>query len=340
MTSKKYLRLQVLCIFCVVLFSLLDIYMYKKGYFEEKQLTLKYQETNDIDYKVYLKENDFFETDYLGKNKTYITSLIDYINVDYNYNIEFDHPVTGDYQYYVYATIESKKTNSDDKYWSKDYTITDTQTMNITDLKEYSIHENVNIDYNKYNSILNSFKKTVGLSSSDGILKVYLKVNNNIKGNGIESPIESKLLLQLPLSEMTIEASINLDEHNTVKEISKPIDSDKLSFQRTIGSIYLAAIISCLVLTLYFNKKRKSLNKYDNTLKKILNTYDGIIVNIKKLPLLANYKVIDVSSFDELLDAHSEVRMPINFYQEDDKCYFLLITDNTAWRYGMKRIKK
>ena len=179
MTNKKYFRLQLLCLFGIVLFSLIDIFMYKSGYFEEKKLTLKYQENSDIDpidYKVYLKDNDFFETEYLEKNKTYITNLIDHINVDFNYKIQFDHPVEGEYKYYVYATIESKKTNGDANYWSKDYRITDEDTMGIKNIKEFTIHKNVDIDYNKYNSILNAFKKSVGLSSTDGVLKVYLNI--------------------------------------------------------------------------------------------------------------------------------------------------------------------
>ena len=121
MTSKKYFHLQLLCAFAIVLFSLFGFYMYKSGFFEEKKQTLKYQENNDIDYNVYLKKNDFFETDHLEKNKTYITSLIDHINVDYKYNIQFDYPVEGEYKYYIYAVVESKKSNSEDKYWSKEY---------------------------------------------------------------------------------------------------------------------------------------------------------------------------------------------------------------------------
>ena len=338
MTSKKYAFLQIVCFFGILLFSFIDFYMYKGGYFEQKKTTLSYKYDNDIDYKVYLKKNDFFDRKYLGKNETYITSLIDHINVDYKYNIMYDNKVTGDVKYYISATIESKKNNSEAKYWSKDYRITDEKTGKINDSRSFTILENVDIDYNKYNSILNSFKKSVGLSSSSGYLKVFLNVESNIKGNGIESPVNSKLLLKLPLSEMTIEASIDVDEQNTVKTLTKYLETEKLKLYRTVGIVYASAVVICLILLLYFTKKKKDLNKYSNTLKKILNTYDGIIVNIKKLPDLTKYQVIDVSNFNELLDAHSEVRMPINFYEEENKCYFILLSDKNAWRYGMRKV--
>ena len=38
-----------------------------------------------MDYKVFLKENNDFETPFLEKDKKYIASLIDHIDIDYKY---------------------------------------------------------------------------------------------------------------------------------------------------------------------------------------------------------------------------------------------------------------
>ena len=87
------------------------------------------------------------------------------------------------------------------------------------------------------------------------------------------------------------------------------------------------------------NRKNNRVNAFENTINKYLDTYDSIIVNIDKFPTLSNYNVIEVSSFEELLDAHSEVRMPINFYKYNSKtCYFILMNDKTVWKYTMKKI--
>ena len=50
--------------------------------------------------------------------------------------------------------------------------------------------------------------------------------------------------------------------------------------------------------------------------------------------------MIKVESFEELIDAHSEVRMPINYYQTKDYSIFLLFNDNTAWKYVLEKRKK
>ena len=48
-------------------------------------------------------------------------------------------------------------------------------------------------------------------------------------------------------------------------------------------------------------------------------------------------KVIEVNTFSELIDAHSEVRMPINYYEEvtDYKSVFVLVSTNMAWVYTL-----
>ena len=340
MNNKKYLLFQLICIVGIILLSFIDIYMYNNNYFEEKKVTLKYKEDNSIDYKVYLKKNAFFETPYLEKGKTYITSLIKYINVDYNYKIEFDHPVSGEYKYYVSVTLESNKSNNETNYWTKDYIITDEKTIGINGVKQYTVHENIDIDYNKYNSILSSFKKTLGLSTANGIMKVYLNVNSNITGNKVSTPIESKMLIEFPLTEMTIEASVDEDVQNNEKEISKIIDASKVRFYIVLNYIFVGLIIVFFILLFYIEKIKKNMNKYESELKKILNTYDSIIVNIKQLPDISNFNVISVSSFEELLDAHGELRVPINYFKSSYKSYFILISEKTVWMYVMKRKTK
>ena len=64
------------------------------------------------------------------------------------------------------------------------------------------------------------------------------------------------------------------------------------------------------------------------------------IVNIKDLPDMDGYDVIKVESFEELIDAHSEIRKPINFYQTDDYSAFLLLSDNIIWQYVLRKKRR
>lgn len=52
---------------------------------------VNYTEGGSIDYNVFLKENEFYQEEYIGKDQSYVASLIDRIIADYSYTIEENH---------------------------------------------------------------------------------------------------------------------------------------------------------------------------------------------------------------------------------------------------------
>ena len=76
------------------------------------------------------------------------------------------------------------------------------------------------------------------------------------------------------------------------------------------------------------------ISNYHKEINKILSTYDSIIVNSDNIRDLSKYNVIKVNKFEELLDAHSEVRMPINYVEvKENYSIFVLINNDVAWIY-------
>ena len=73
---EKWIFAQVV-IACVVAVAILisSIVAYKLN----KTYYIGYRESGAIDYNVFLKDNEFFEQDYLGKDQSYVASLIDKI---------------------------------------------------------------------------------------------------------------------------------------------------------------------------------------------------------------------------------------------------------------------
>ena len=45
-----------------------------------KAYIVQYEESSNVDYNVYLKDNEFYKNNYLGENSDYVVSLIDYID--------------------------------------------------------------------------------------------------------------------------------------------------------------------------------------------------------------------------------------------------------------------
>ena len=331
-----YRKKQVTLFIFFLALLLLGVLSLNIGLNNEKKVSLKYSEDNNIDYKVYLKDNDFFDTKYIEKGKTYITSLIDYIHIDFKYKISFDNLVKVDYRYKVVARVEANKAdNESGNYWNKEYDITSLKKQELSNVSDYSINESIDVDYNKYNEILNSFKEKVGIGNLDGILKIYLKVESDARSDDIATPIESNLILKLPLSQLAIEAAIDSSADNNIKTITETRKNDALIFRILNISAIVFIALSVIVLLLIFRNRRiyASNNKYELAVRKILNTYDSIIVNVEEEPDVKGYNLIRVKSFEELLDAHSEIRLPINCFQGRKYTVFVLLNDNTAWKY-------
>ena len=118
------------------------------GLNNKKKMVLEYQSSSDINYRVFLKENNFFNEEYLEMNKTYIASLIDYLDVVFNYNLKYSEIVSGEYKYYIKATIYADKdATSKVNYWSKSYNLTEPETIKFEDAKDFIVTSRDGFDF-------------------------------------------------------------------------------------------------------------------------------------------------------------------------------------------------
>ena len=346
--KKKFHLTLVSYLVIAFLFLIVGVFFLTRRDKSLERVTINYEEaSNPIDYKVFLKENSFFETPYLDEGVTYISSLIDYINVDFNYKISFSDALTGKYKYVVKATILANKVNDDGKYWSKEYELIKKEDS-FKDSTYVSTSQNIKLDYQKYNDLLSSFKKEYGLAI-DGILHVEMIIDidgyidednivncsddcNHLKKNNV-------LKMDIPLTQSSVDISINTNESSTSNgniTYEKKV-SDSINHIIAIGLGVMFLLISLIVIFYmikYIIRKRQMISNYHKEINKILSTYDSIIVNSDRIDNLSKYNVIKVNSFEELLDAHSEVRMPINYIElHDDYSLFVLINNDVAWVY-------
>ena len=317
------------------------------GFNDKESIDLTYEENNNINYNVYLKDNNFFDTPYLGENRTYIASLIDYIDVFFHYNISYNRKLTGKYTYKYVALVRANKKNSSGYYWEKEYKLSDEKTVDMNNSFNVSIEDNIKVKYSTYNDILSKFKKEYGIST-DGELKVVMKITNIINKdslNNIDRPIniDSEISLSIPLLEQSFDVSINKDTNNNKNILSIDKESDKiiyLVFKVSGISLVIISVFGFIYVT-KSNIKLKKNNLYELTLDNILNSYDSIIASVTNMPNISDLKRIEVDSFNELLDVYNEVRMPINHYQDNIKneSTFIIINDSIVWVYILKKNK-
>ena len=114
--------------------------------------------------------------------------------------------------------------------------------------------------------------------------------------------------------------------------------ADRIFTKIIAGLCWLFAVLLSAILFIVYRTNVNKESLYSRKLKKILNTYDSIIVNVETLPKTSDLSVVNVTTFEELVDAQMEVRLPINFKEDTKKhiAKFVLVRNNLAWIYTLE----
>lgn len=334
----RYIFLIVL-IFCITIMFLIQINK------KDETRNIIYTENSDLDYKVYLKDNDFFEEEYLEKDNQYIANLIDYIEAEFEYELESsDKNIDYLYTYRVIAEVNVEdKSNNNSLYEFSEELVEETQNKANTNSK-LVINEQIKIDYNKYNDIINEFINTYDLDNSVSTLTIsmYVNITDDLnQSNKInQTPVVS---LNIPLTRKTIEIDIesNLVNENDIN-VCKTINNEKF----LLGGIVLFFIDICLVVKLIIfikdTKNEKAI--YNMRLKKIMSNYGSYVQKVKNELKFDGYQILEIKSFEDLLQVREVINKPIFMVEKSlaMETYFFISSENYVYIYELKagKIKK
>lgn len=300
-----------------------------------------YRDKSNLDYRVYLKENNFYDQEYLGKDMIYVASLIDKVNVDFNYNFNSDRNLDLNFKYKIIGKLTIQDEKSKNNYYEEKYTLLEEKTFDIKSQDNYEIGETISIDYDYYNSIANKFKMNYGVDALSK-LTIYFSINkDSISDEVVLSDIDV-MMMEIPLSERSVNIKMEYKEIDSVNTIisEKNILIDNIIYM--IISIVL--VIGLLVLTVkiirLINLTRRKKTKYDKYIKRILTEYDRMISETKTKPNTNDVEKIEVNNFLELVDIRDTLRLPIMYYSitEHQKSMFYITHENKMYLYIVKAI--
>ena len=341
-TKRKLKKKVVLFLyaFFIVLLSLMTLFIVKSIFVTSNENKITYVEKGSTDYKVFLKENDYYEEKYLGKNNRIIASLINTINVTFDYSLSAEEKLNYDYRYDIVGELYVYDKNDTNKpLHKKVYNLgnEDIKTVNQTNL---DINEDVVIDYDEYNRYFNSFKGTYGVNSV-GKLVVKMIVSTDVYGDKDKQNVQDVLSVSIPLSEQTIDISLMTSEINnantiSVKDVSKITVFEIIALCLVVVLLIVILVKFIIFLITLYNIKN---DPYERELKKILREYDSIIVNATSSFVEKKDRVVRVENFKELLDAQKVHNVPIIFYEVEkgNKSYFVLKDDEMVYRFTLTR---
>ena len=107
-----------------------------------------------------------------------------------------------------------------------------------------------------------------------------------------------------------------------------------------VGILLLVLTFVSPLLIMYYAEEQYFIDQYKKNKTAFEDIKDELFLALER-ENLSELNLVSVSSFDELIDVYSEVRMPINFYEnkEHTKAIFRIINDNMCWEYVLDKNK-
>lgn len=318
----------------------LTVLVLKGSMYTKEESIIGYNEVGNIDYKVFLKENNYYKEQYLGKDMQYVASIIKDIVPTFTYEMHSEEKMEYTYNYKVSADLIISDPNDNNKVLYKRPSLLVKDTKEKVTGGSFRVDQEVSINYDEYNNYVNAFKKEYALSVNS---KLVLTFNIDVTG---KSPAlkedfkkSSKLVIAIPMSEQTINIGIDTSdinnsgtlERNYMSQIKKPV-------ALVLGIIVGLLSLALLYIVIYnFLTNRSKTYVYKATIKSILREYDRAIVSSKTADTIdeSKYNVIEVPRIEELLDAHDSTGKPILYNEdtENDISTFIIVSDEILYKY-------
>ena len=295
---------------------------------------ISYTESGSIDYDVYLKENEFFNSPYLDKNQSYVASLIDKIITNFNYEIDMDaDDVNYRYSYTINARLEIIDDSSNVAIFNPEYLLVSEQNRSQNTSNRLTINEIVVLNYDDYNDLANRFLDAYDLTETTCNIVLTLNVDvlsdcNAFSGSSVDTYSSE---LRIPLTTKTV----NIKMTSTVpdaeaKMVACTRGAGSEVFKTTAIVLGVVDVLLILLLFAFISLTRTADITYTARVKKIVSQYKSHIQKIKNLFETHEYQVIWVDTFDEMLEIRDTIQAPILMHENEDKTCtkFMIPTDS------------
>jgi len=309
-----------------------------------KTTFISYTENGNVEYLVFLKENDVFPNNYLPQDQMYVTALIDHVWLNFTYDLRMAQAAQYSYTYSADAKIVIKDRSTGKLYYEGKITpdapmlLPEHSTVLQQPSKQLSFQQPLELDYNRYNDRAIAIVNALGLNErAVSTLEVEMKIHVN---GATDELTEDKantytFALTMPLNAETV--SFNRTS-SVPTGISKLLTVNKgaarvvmLVFAIIFTILFVlavAAYVAFILLTRntdinYTRRVGKIVSNYKSYIQKITNPFDR-----------EGYQLLVVDSFQELLEIRDTIQSPILMNENEDKtCTTFMIPTNTKLLY-------
>ncbi|MBQ9746504.1 MAG: hypothetical protein IJW21_06745 [Clostridia bacterium] len=324
----------------ILAFATLITIILSATYFNlSKNYYINYTENGEIDYKVYLKENDFFDVDYLGKDQVYVASLVDRVVADFKYELHMEEEVNFSYSYKVNAVLKVQDKSTGVAIYNPSFELVP-ETVVKMDGKQQNlvIRKQAEINYDTYNEMANRFISAYDLKDvvSSVVLEMEIVVISTCESFEEENSRNNyNVSLHVPLTEQKVDVEMTSSVPTAESKILACTEGTAKTVFFVLSIIFgiLNLILAGLFVAFIFLTRNTDIN-YSIKVKKVVSSYKTYIQKIINPFDRTGYQILLVDTFAEMLEIRDTIQSPILMNEnEDQTCTSFMIPTNTKLLY-------
>ena len=331
---RRRKMLIMLLLTLVAMFSLISL-SFGVGYIQySKEVYIEYSEKSDVDYKVFLKPNSFYEEEYLEKGHSYVATLINNIKIDFAYAIEMSiENIDYEYTYWVDTQLEIIDRKSNKPIYNPTEVLVEKTTKKQNSSEKLSINNSIDIEYDKYNFIASEFNEVYQLKDTANNLIVSMHVDVTSKSDEFNDNTNNSHIIKLviPLTQQTIDVTLSTSVPNSKSKVLACKNIEKETLNKN-GLIVFSIIDALTIIGLFFFAyvTRNTDINYTIKVNKLVSAYKSYIQKINNEFDVTGYQQLYVSTFNEMLDIRDTIQTPILMFENNDQTMttFLIATCN------------
>lgn len=333
---SKWIRVWAFIIAIVSIATVLLTWTY---YNTSKNYYINYTENSEVDYKVYLKENDFYDEEYLDKDQAYIASLIDKVSAKLRYELNMEEAVNYSYTYKVNARLEIVDKSTGLSLYHPTFELVPEKAATLDNAsKKLILNETVKIDYDEYNDMAKNFVEIYSLTDvlCSVVVEMKIEVISACESfQGENSKNNYYVSLHVPLNKQKIDIEMVSTVPTEETKILACTDNKMKSVYMglSIAGASIDVILIALLIAFIFLTRNTDIN-YSIKVNKILSAYKSYIQQIVSPFDSTGYQVLLMQNFTEMLEIRDTIQSPILMNENEDKtCTRFFIPTNTNLLY-------
>ena len=275
---KKWIIIQIVAIVLLLATALGSFLGYRRM---NRTHYIEYMESGSIDYKVHYLDNSFFDSEWIDKDQTYISSLTNGVTADFLYRLKADSSDMGfDYTYKIDAKLLIADKQTGTPYYVIEENVVPTKSGSTTAGRAVQVSESVSIDYERFDEIANSFVDMYALKNASCTLIVTLSVDALTTNDRFDKTTSNhySTALNIPVAVDTFaiyRTSSAVDNEVKVLEYKNAAGRNALLIVG-ITTLVLSALLSIALLAFITLTRNEDIT-YSAKVRRILKTYGSYI---------------------------------------------------------------